>query len=385
MLIEDVNKEKKMEISRRDELRGFVLFLVAGMMILTGCTHDVRKPTGTLDTPEHHVFTGSKLLKEGKYDAAVLEFKLARELDPKYSPAYNGTGLALGYKGSFEEAFAAMKAAQKRSKGDVETAAAYVGFMRLYTMQKKDNWLDNVEKNYDDALLAKREWPEAHYYMGIAYKESYQFKAAEKELKRVLESNNILVREADEQLELVQRAQRAMPGTTVGRKLALQEKVSRADAAAIFVHELKLDRIYEKEKTKISGRQESPTDITDHPLKTDIETVLRIGLRGLEVSPEGKFNPDAYITRAQYAMMLEDIISTVTHDKKLAIKYIGYPSPFPDVRQDSPYFNAVLVCTTRGIMQADDILTGRFTPEGDISGADALLVIRNLRERLKIF
>jgi hypothetical protein len=48
-----------------------------------------------------------------------------------------------------------------------------------------------------------------------------------------------------------------------------------------------------------------------------------------------------------------------------------------------PYFNAVMVCTTRGIMETADAGTGEFMPMGPVSGADALLAIRTLKSQLE--
>jgi predicted Zn finger-like uncharacterized protein len=64
---------------------------------------------------------------------------------------------------------------------------------------------------------------------------------------------------------------------------------------------------------------------------------------------------------------------------------LGSKSPFPDLRNNLPYFNAVMVVTSRGIMQAKDLTTGDFAPMGTVSGADALLIIRNLKDELRSF
>ena len=84
--------------------------------------------------------------------------------------------------------------------------------------------------------------------------------------------------------------------------------------------------------------------------------------------------------------MITDVISTITNDTSLATKYIGNVSPFVDVRNDIPYFNAIMVCTTKGIMEPKmDIRQDIFDPRGSVSGADALLAIRRLKEDLEIF
>jgi len=359
----------------------FLFVVIALLLMLFGCAHDVRKPMASLDTPEHHAFSGLKLLQKMRYDDAQREFEMALELDPKYSQAHYGLGLVLGHKKNFKKAFKSMARAKRYSKGKDERASAFVGFMRLHTLQNKKEWLDEVEKNYYKVVATAKDMPEAHYYMGVAYKSAYRFKAAEKKYTKVLEINKTLVKEADRELKLVQKVQRAMPGSVVGKKLALRDKTSRADVAAIFVHELQLDKMYAKMRKLDNDLHVYPKDITDHPLKTDITTILRIGLKGLEVFPDGSFNPDHFITRAEFAMMVEDIIGTITYDKKLAVKFIGSPSPFNDVRSDAPYLNAVMVCTTRGLMEAENMIDGEFNPKGQISGADTLLVIRKLKEK----
>jgi hypothetical protein len=75
----------------------------------------------------------------------------------------------------------------------------------------------------------------------------------------------------------------------------------------------------------------------------------------------------------------------VTGDNALATKFIGSSSPFPDLRNDLPYFNSVMVVTSRGIMEAKDFTSGEFAPLSPVPGVDALLIIRKLKEELKIF
>jgi len=66
-------------------------------------------------------------------------------------------------------------------------------------------------------------------------------------------------------------------------------------------------------------------------------------------------------------------------------KFIGQASPFADVRNDLPYFNAVMTVTTRNVMEAKDKVRGLFAPTEVISGAEALLVIRLLKDELKSY
>jgi len=364
----------------------FLVILGLPLIFTSGCSHQkIRAPSASLDSADHHVYSGIQLLKKDLLDEAAREFNLALELESTYSPANFGLGLVQGHKGDFEHAFEYMSMAKKNSRSKHDKAMAYVGFMRLHTLQKGEKWLKKVCRNYHDALNSVEDMPEAHFYMGMAYKNAYRYDEANQEFTKVLSANRQLVGEADGQLRLVQKIERAMPGSEVGKKLALQEKITRADAAAIFVQELKLDKLYAVEKKSNMVLNLIPADIKDHPLRTDIESIIALRVRGLEVLPEGNFEPDSFITRAEYAMMIEDIIGVITHDSMMTVKNIGSASPFSDVDSNVPYFNAVIVCTTRGLLDPADIKTGAFQPMGSISGADALLVIRKLREELRIF
>jgi hypothetical protein len=141
----------------------------------------------------------------------------------------------------------------------------------------------------------------------------------------------------------------------------------------------------EKARASASATPATATDIASHPLKADIEGILQIGVRGLEIYPDGSFHPGDMIDRATYAMMIEDILIKMTGDTKLATKFIGSSSPFPDLRSDLPYFNSVMVVTSRGIMEAKDLSSGEFAPLSPVPGVDALLIIRKIKEELKIF
>ena len=82
-------------------------------------------------------------------------------------------------------------------------------------------------------------------------------------------------------------------------------------------------------------------------------------------------------------MMIEDILIKISGDNALATRFIGSTSPFPDLRADLPYFNAVMVVNTRGLMEAKNMISGAFMPLEPVGGADALLVIRKMREELR--
>ncbi len=379
------------------------LFVIAGicLLLLAACGPKAVAPQAELDTSGHHVKNGNKLLRSGKIDAAYREFNRAKELDPRHSPAYVGLGLVYGLKSEFESGFKAMKKAEKYADDKEQKVAVNVGYMRLYILggdEVTKNWLAEVENKFNSSIGYTKDLPEPYFYMGLAYKLSYKFQKAAGKFIKVLELDKGYVEEADKEYAIIQRIQRAMPGSVVGKKIALLEKITRADVAALFIEELEVDEIFKKRlpKTydtafKAPGKDfaagqyvKTPpaTDIANHVLKADIDAVIAMGIKGLQPSPDYKFNPDQIINRAEFAMMIEDILIKITGDDGLATKFIGNESPFPDLRNDLPFFNAVMVCVTRNILETKDIATGEFQPMEAVTGAEALLSIRALKTQL---
>jgi hypothetical protein len=381
----------------------FLTMVAMVAMLISSCAKPTRKPEAALDTPEHHVFTGYKLYDKGDYEGARREFVLAMQLDKNYSPAYVGLGLCFGSQNDFKTAYENMKKAKSLAKKKEDRVDAHVGMIRLYSMERKDKWLKEAEDEFEDAVKLDPKSSAAYFYMGKAYKYGYEFDKAGTQFKKVLDLNDKYLVEADNEWKVVQKIQRAAPGSMIGKKIALIEEITRADLAALFIQELLLEKLYQKrtpaqfdtsfkaptdtrkfEADKIV-KAEPATDIQAHVLRADIETTLRLGVRGLEPTPDHKFLPNEKVSRAAYAMMIEDILIKVTGNQKMATEFIGSKSPFPDLRNDLPYFNAVMVTTSRGIMEAKDMSTGEFGPRGAVSGADALLIIRKLKDELRFF
>lgn len=302
-----------------------------------------------------------------------------------------------GAKGDYKSAYQHIDEAKDYQADGV--VVAQIARIRVLTMERGDGWLEDAEKEYKKGLKRDSMSAQLCYYMGKAYRTGLAFDKASERFKAVVELNKDLVGEADREWKVIQKIQRAAPGTKVGKEIALIDTINRADVAALFIEELNLDRLFEKRtpKTfdtsfKAPGKSfeaekvvamEPATDIAAHPLKADIDAVVKLGVRGLEPSPDHKFEPNKPITKGEYAIMLEDIMMKVTSDDKLATQFIGQKSLFPDVRPDVYYFNAAMILSSRGILEADK-MTGEFGAGQGVSGADALLAIRMFKEALKI-
>jgi len=80
---------------------------------------------------------------------------------------------------------------------------------------------------------------------------------------------------------------------------------------------------------------------------------------------------------------MQGIMILVTGDESLATKYVGEQSRFPDVSGTHFAYNAMALMVDRGIMNADK-MSGAFKLNDPMSGADALLAIRDFQNALRI-
>ncbi len=193
-------------------LIALLMVAMLGMMIAS-CAKAPRKPEAALDTPEHHVFTGNKLLDKGDIQGAQREFELAVQLDRKYSPAYVGLGLVDAHLNYFEKAYENMKKAKSLAEKPEDKVNARVGMIRLYSMERKEKWLDKAEDEFEDAVKIDPKSSAAYFYMGKAYKYGYRFDKSGEAFRKVLDLNDKFLVEADGEWKVVQKIQRAAPGS----------------------------------------------------------------------------------------------------------------------------------------------------------------------------
>jgi len=183
------------------------LLIVAGML-LGACSAGKIPVILKIDTPEYHVITGNKMLEFYKIDSAFREFNRAVEQDPKYSAAYTGLGLAHAFRNELEPGLASLKKADRFARGKDQEVAAYVGYMRFYTIGAESfdpDWLEHVEDAFNKAVLIADQFPAPYYYMGMAYKSAKEFDQAAKKFYRVVELGKRYAKEADREYKAVEK------------------------------------------------------------------------------------------------------------------------------------------------------------------------------------
>ena len=367
----------------------FRIFAIYTLLFFTGCA---TKPQSDVDTPEYHFRSGMRSVDTGNYDAALNSFQRALDLDKKFVSAYAGLGLANAHLGNTKAAKKNIgKAVDKGSKDPDVLAICGRAWIAMRKDEKK--WFKHATKILDKALKRDKQHEASMYYYGLAHLYKYNFSDAESYFRKVVELKGDFSGKADTQWKRSQKIVRAMPGTEAGKKIALQEQINRADLSVIFAEELKISQLMEKLPAQSGGFQtpgqmntssssRSPSDASGHWASSWINEVIQYGI--LEVGPDGRFYPDETITRAEYAMSVQRLLVVATRDNSLEIRYFGEnPSRFSDVPSSHPAYNAMALCSERGIMQSD-VMTGKFNPSGKIDGADALLIIRTLQNSLRM-
>ena len=365
-------------------LRIIALLAVLVGLIIGGCGPKPIEKESVLDTPENHFNQGIRELNAGQLDAAAEEFQRATALNPDYAGGYVGMGLVMAERDNFKEALEYVDRGIGKDGTFIEGPIAKG---RIIKKQKKDdNWMKKAVDQFEKALKIDPNSEKAYFYMGMAYKEAYEFGEAVTAFGRVVELKGDFAAEANKEWELVQKIQRAAPGTKIGAKIALIPEIDRADLAVLFVEEMKLLEVLEKKQPKVydtrfrppedptrmetTTKEQMPeaTDIDDHWAKNWIENVIKAG--AIDAFPDHTFRPDEKITRVNYAMFLQNIIVVVT-------------SRFPDVNASHYAYNAICLAVDRGIMKADTI-NGAFGMTDTVSGADALLIIREFQNWLRM-
>ncbi len=378
----------------------FGVFLVLFYLVGCGGGQKARKAASVVDSPPIHYDRGKALFDQGKLEDAMFEFQQAKELNPKFAPAYEGMAWVYLEQGNLKQA---MEMANKALDLDGKWVPAKIVRARVKAKQGKyEDAIKEVKKaikQIPDSGVPNRKkaMVEAYMTLGDIYKEAGMYNEAQTAYGMVLEIDKTNMK-ADKAIKDLAAYKSAVAGQRPElRKIAAQKEITRADVAVLFVLELPLQKIFRqapqatqaawrpptedvmgKQEKVISG-QELPPDVPEnHWAKSFIQEALSKGV--LELMPDGKFHPDEKVNRAEFARLIEKFLVRYWNDPSLETRFFGQTSPFADVNNTSPVFNAIMTVSTRGIMPGFD--DGTFKPLGPVSGTEALNIIRNLKSKL---
>jgi tetratricopeptide (TPR) repeat protein len=355
--------------------------LAIGLMVsvVCGCGH--HRTLNRLNSPAYHVANGHKFLLKGMLPEAESEFMTAWELDSENVASLVGLALVKVKRQDFLKARELLERASDLALDRQSRYVVQVAYLRIHTEEKGKDWLEEALMWYEQAVRSNSAAPDAYYYMGLAYKESYNFQDGGNLFEKAQEIPGVLQTEAAEESALMKAILNNPPQTLAGKKAVLAGRMRRAHMAALLVQELGLMQWVAISESEGLDELKVP-DIQDHVYRRDIETVARLGIQGLELDPEGTFRPDEPITRMDLAVMAQDVIIKATGKKDLAYLYQGRKNPFSDLSTESPHFNAAMLNVVLEIMPLPASDNEEFDPLGSVSGADALRAMYRLKQKI---
>ena len=381
----------------------FLLFQLA-VVLAMGCGRGQITPQSSLDTAATHYGRGLLALDEGDLRTAQAQFARTRGLDDEFPGGYVGDALVAAAQGEFFHARQSIERALHLDDGFVD---AHVALGRIVVdegiARRRDSgdWLQEATRSFKRAAQLAPGRADADYHRARAEAQAGDIDAALDSYRRVIARNRgVLVSRAMAEAERLQVIQRAAPGTRLGAQIANLDQISLAEMAVLLLEEMKLEDLVRQRRLDPDpggfhppgSIVEAPREVAEKTTAANITTAwarpwvqraFDLGLPGLEPMPDGTSAADRVVTRAQFARVVEGILSLLMDEPDLSSRYIGEMSRFPDVRADHFSYNAITLSVDRGIMRPDSV-SGRFRPSDPVSGAEALLIIRELQNAVRM-
>ncbi len=395
------------------------LIVTFAVMFVYACSKPAVRCTAPEDNPQHHYLRGMENLEKGNISVAAEKFDRALYCDAKFSPALGGLAIVDAEKAkanndlNFKAVEAGrakenLKKAAKLAESNEEKFEYFLAAMRVNAVLKENDWLEKVEDAFNESRQLKVDEKKliyyqgieaANYFMGVAYLDAKEFQKSRDKFAEVLnmKREGKWHEKADKAWKRVDKIVRAMAGITVGdvgKQIAVKDSVTRADFTALLIDELKLDKLFagripvQSELDKMKA-EFTPADVINDQFKEEVLTIMKWKVRGLEPKYDETtkaylFKPAEPVLRREMALILEDVLMKLTGDETIATAFFGHEkSPFPDIKGTAPWYNAVMNMTTRGIMEAE--ISGEFRVDAAVDGAEALLAIRVLRQKINIY
>ncbi len=362
---------------------GAVILLAAA--VLGACAGRIRQQS-VLDTPEAHYQAGKAFLDQDKVAEARAEFEYALGLDRDFAPGYEGLGLCDLEEGDFDSA----EREFQRSLGkDRNYVPAHVGLGKAYVGQGRHN---RAIRAFEDAIEIDPRYADAYDELGQVHVILRDFDAAVDAYRRGINAlpDNVALNDGWQRVSELQRATLGVPERY--REIALSQALSRAELAVLLNEELDLHDIFigpeaPQERRFVPpgqanpeiGHIPQPIDALDHWARQHIEEAVITG--AMDLFPDNTFRPNQVVSRVELANLIQRVLVEAWEDPGLKSRFFGSPSPFADVPNTHYAFNAIMLATTRGIM--DGKPDGTFFLEGTLPGHEAILIIRNLKGALR--
>jgi hypothetical protein len=374
-----------------------LLLLVASLLLSCGGRGELT-PQSSLDTASTHYERGLQALQDDDLWTAQAQFDRARSLDADHAGSYVGSALVAARQGDH---FRARQLLDQALHRDGDFVDAHIALGRVVVSEglakgrDTDDWLREAQRAFDEAARLAPQRPEPALFRARAEAQAGRLEAALTSYQRVIGLNAGAVEVAMTEAEHLQIVQRAAPGTRLGTRIAMAPQLNRAELIVLLMEEMRLADLVERRRA-VAATSYRPPQVADAvpmvqkelPIAVAwaepwIDEALSLGVPGLEPLPDGSVGAEQIVTRAALARVLAGILSVLAGDDAAQMaRYVGEASRFPDVRSDHFSYGAIALAVDRGILQPDPV-SGRFRPDDPVSGAEALLVVRQLQNAVR--
>ncbi|MCD6319811.1 MAG: hypothetical protein J7M03_03935 [Candidatus Desulfofervidaceae bacterium] len=360
--------------------KSLTFYAILILFILTACGPKSLSLKNKLSSPAHHVEVGMVLFEKDKLAEAAREFQLALEMEPKLGKAHIGLALVEAKRGNKKKAWQEIEKAEALVKDKADEVSVNIGKIRLVYLLFSPEDLPLAEEVFTKIMAIKPGNAQACFYMALVYERAFLFDKALSLLDRVLKSENTYVLQAYNEIDKLTKIKQAHPVSDIGKEIGLKDAITRADMAALLVHELHLPELLEVPHSPLPVIR----DIGTEPFAEEITAIVPLQLRELSATVDGYFDPQLKITKASLCEILEDILVRILGDNTLRHRFKKVRSPYKDLDPKAPYYNACILGLVKGFVTPQDYLNKEFGPLSPVSGADVLLGLKRLREEAKI-
>ena len=199
------------------------------------------------------------------------------------------------------------------------------------------------------------------------------------------------IKELTGQVQRVRTVRSYAPRSPLGKQLGLKTRINRGELAALLMQELRVDRLRTEHAPATwqslpdaNNVKLAAGDIAGTPYDADIQNVLNMGIRGLELFSDGTFRPEAFVSRAEFVVVIEDILTRATRDSTLPTQLLGKTPRYTDVPAGAWYQSAADLARGLGLFAPAPGAEQTFNPLIDVTGVETLGAFRLLKKNLDL-
>lgn len=344
--------------------RLYWFFSVLAILTITwiNCAKRVSPPATEIQ--DSHYARGLEHFARENYDAAEIEFHQAIKETPDKPDIYVKLGQINVHKRALESAQANFNQALKINANLVD---AIVGKATIALQKDK---LTEALNLLHQAIEIDENHVEAHYILGLAYQASDNIPYAIEQWQMVLawDPGHIA---AQNQLKLVYATESKLSKKVEYEKLIKAAAIKRCEMAWILSREFNLPQ----------PQQQSISELPDIKSHWARKEILQAVAARVIMPFQNEFKPESPLSRRDLALVAQNLHTWHAKDPAMATTFKGMASPYNDVTEKDPAFNAIMLVTTLGVMEG--YYDGTFQPNANPTGQEVFQVIEKVKDNLR--